>query len=87
MLETAPTKEDVLAYLDRYKDSGGLTIEEALMKSMCRGDVDNVWLSVRNDEKPIAEFCALWHDNGDRRSFKELRDYGPRRHVTPEAYK
>lgn len=87
MLETPPTAEEVRAYLDRHKDSGGMTIENALSQAKSQDEVEEVWFSVRNDEKPIAEFCALWHDDGERRSFKELRDYGPRWHVTPEEYR
>jgi hypothetical protein len=87
MLETPPTAEDVRVYLDHHKESGGMTIDEALSRANDQEEKEEIWFSVRNDEKPIAEFCALWHDDGERRSFKELRDYGPRWHITPEEYR
>jgi hypothetical protein len=89
MLVAPPTNEEVRAYLDHvYTRSGIMSIDETLVAF--NGDqaaIESLWLDVRSTEKPIAEFCALWHDDGERRSFKELRDYVPRWHVTPEEYR
>lgn len=53
ILETPPTAEEVRAYLDRCKDSGGMTIENALSQAKSQDEVEEVWFSVRNDEKPL----------------------------------
>lgn len=89
LIGAAPTKEEVLAFLDRdAKKKDVSTIAEFVAKyGNNKSIMDDIWYAVAHEERPIAEFLSLWVEDGQPLGTHEATRRGPVWHVTPEEYR
>lgn len=87
LIGVAPTKEEVLAFLDRHHVGRTLAMLQELELYTDPKLIDEFWYAVAHEERPIAEFLSLWGEDGQPLGTHEAIRRGPVWHVTPEEYR